>query len=232
MHWAVLALASLTLHGLPPCGTREECDEKAHEIVYDMTTEELFGQMTQLDIATILNHDRTLNETKVEQFAKLHVSSYFNSPYAPLAVFGVTVTNDGEVDGKDAVLLYMRQRTRGGNVPEAKRLIHFTKPTIQAKTSTRIHMHVSIHDLSIYVNHIGDGLKRRMVRTTYDFFLVDQHQREVALTWHMDEESSSSSSSWRRRDIDPPWHPPQGLSPARHRQSIFDANFDAATATA
>ncbi|CAK4592980.1 unnamed protein product [Aphanomyces euteiches] len=60
----------------------------------------------------------------------------------------------------------MRQRTRGGNVPEAKRLIHFTKPTIQAKTSTRIHMHVSIHDLSIYVNHIGDGLKRRMVRTT------------------------------------------------------------------
>ncbi|CAK4170537.1 unnamed protein product [Aphanomyces euteiches] len=149
-----------------------------------------------------------------------------------LAVFGVTVTNDGEVDGKDAVLLYMRQRTRGGNVPEAKRLIHFTKPTIQAKTSTRIHMHVSIHDLSIYVNHIGDGLKRRMVRTTYDFFLVDQHQREVALTWHMDEESSSSSSSWRRRDIDPPWHPPQGLSPARHRQSIFDANFDAATATA
>ncbi|KAH9167626.1 hypothetical protein AeNC1_018120, partial [Aphanomyces euteiches] len=82
MRWAVLALASLALHGLPPCGTREECDEKAHEIVYDMTTEELIGQMTQLDIATILNHDRTLNETKVEQFAKLHVSSYFNSPYA------------------------------------------------------------------------------------------------------------------------------------------------------
>ncbi|KAG9413955.1 hypothetical protein AC1031_013157 [Aphanomyces cochlioides] len=98
----------------------------------------------------------------------------FNYPNLSLAthgkhslVFGVTVTNDGPVDGKDAVLLYMRQCTRGGNVPEAKRLIHVTKPTIRAKTSTRIHMHVSIHDLSIYVNHIGDGLKPRMVRSPH-----------------------------------------------------------------
>ncbi|CAK4469975.1 unnamed protein product, partial [Aphanomyces euteiches] len=62
--------------------------------------------------------------------------------------------------------------------------------------------------------------------------LCQPHWRRIETPHGPHHESSSSSSSWRRRDIDPPWHPPQGLSPARHRQSIFDANFDAATATA
>ncbi|ETW00492.1 hypothetical protein H310_07107 [Aphanomyces invadans] len=47
-----------------------------------MSTAELVGQMTQVDISTILNSDRTLNVTKVEAMAKLHIGSYLNSPFA------------------------------------------------------------------------------------------------------------------------------------------------------
>ncbi|RHY44328.1 hypothetical protein DYB34_000924, partial [Aphanomyces astaci] len=46
------------------------------------TVEELVGQMTQVDIATVLNSDSTLNATKVEAMAKLHVGSYLTSPFA------------------------------------------------------------------------------------------------------------------------------------------------------
>lgn len=45
-----------------------------------MSLNEMIGQMTQLDISTIITSDRTLNESAVREHARLKIGSYLNTP--------------------------------------------------------------------------------------------------------------------------------------------------------
>ncbi|EEY65626.1 lysosomal beta glucosidase, putative [Phytophthora infestans T30-4] len=54
----------------------------AQEIVDSFSTDQVIGQMCQLEIKMILNDDNSVNETLVRQYAKLGVGSYLNSPFA------------------------------------------------------------------------------------------------------------------------------------------------------
>ncbi|KAF0713963.1 hypothetical protein As57867_004119, partial [Aphanomyces stellatus] len=77
-----LVLAAVCAVSAARCTTPDECDQQSEILVSQMSRSELIGQMTQVDINTILNADRTLNETAVAQMAKLHIGSYLNSPFA------------------------------------------------------------------------------------------------------------------------------------------------------
>ncbi|OWZ20143.1 Glycosyl hydrolase [Phytophthora megakarya] len=60
--------------------TGDVYDAKAQAIVDGFSGEQLLGQMTQLTLSTIMDEKtRTLNETAVRAFAKLHVGSYLNT---------------------------------------------------------------------------------------------------------------------------------------------------------
>ncbi|CAK4299595.1 unnamed protein product, partial [Aphanomyces euteiches] len=78
----LLAAAAAAAPVFARCSTRDECDEAAYRLVAQMSPDELIGQMTQVDIYTVLNDDRTLNETEVQRNAQLHLGSYLNSPFA------------------------------------------------------------------------------------------------------------------------------------------------------
>ncbi|KAG6590962.1 Lysosomal beta glucosidase [Phytophthora cinnamomi] len=73
---ALLSLPALVLAG----GDVNLYDAQAQAIVDGFSTAEVLGQMTQLDLSTVMNGaTRTLNETAVRAFAKLNVGSYFNT---------------------------------------------------------------------------------------------------------------------------------------------------------
>ncbi|DBA00345.1 TPA: LOW QUALITY PROTEIN: hypothetical protein N0F65_000530 [Lagenidium giganteum] len=77
---AVARSAADQVSGSPVQG---DLDARANEIVSKMTMDEVLGQMTQINIDSILNGETlTLDEAKLRNFAKLKVGSYLNSPYA------------------------------------------------------------------------------------------------------------------------------------------------------
>ncbi|POM71740.1 Glycoside hydrolase, partial [Phytophthora palmivora] len=54
-------------------------DAKAQAIVDSFSTAQVIGQMTQVDISTVMNKDNTLNEDYVRTYAKQYVGSYLNT---------------------------------------------------------------------------------------------------------------------------------------------------------
>ncbi|KAL7691568.1 putative glycoside hydrolase, family 3, glycoside hydrolase family 3 domain, immunoglobulin [Plasmopara halstedii] len=54
-------------------------DAKAQIIVDSFSVDEVIGQMTQVDISTVLNDDKTLDEDKVRAHAQQYVGSYLNT---------------------------------------------------------------------------------------------------------------------------------------------------------
>ncbi|RLN65742.1 hypothetical protein BBP00_00002663 [Phytophthora kernoviae] len=57
-------------------------DAQAQTIVNDFSTDQVIGQMCQLDISMVLKDDKSVNETAVRQYAKMGVGSYLNLPFA------------------------------------------------------------------------------------------------------------------------------------------------------
>lgn len=67
----------------------ETLDERTARIVDAFTDDDILGQMTQLNIDTIMNDAKTaIDEAKVREFARLKVGSYLNSPFAGGAING------------------------------------------------------------------------------------------------------------------------------------------------
>ncbi|CAI5721726.1 unnamed protein product [Peronospora destructor] len=61
-------------------GENEALDAQAQEIVDGFSVAEVIGQMTQLDLSTVINVDtHELNEDAVRTFAKMNVGSYLNT---------------------------------------------------------------------------------------------------------------------------------------------------------
>ncbi|KAG6960934.1 hypothetical protein JG688_00009352 [Phytophthora aleatoria] len=78
----LLALAVLLQPALTSSsGSSDSLDTEAQAIVDSFSTDQVIGQMCQLEISMILN-DNSVNETLVRQYAKLGVGSYLNSPFA------------------------------------------------------------------------------------------------------------------------------------------------------
>ncbi|KAG3130778.1 hypothetical protein PI124_g20623 [Phytophthora idaei] len=79
----LLALAVLLQPPLTSSsGSSDSLDSEAQAIVDSFSTDQVIGQMCQLEISMILNDDNSVNETLVRQYAKLGVGSYLNSPFA------------------------------------------------------------------------------------------------------------------------------------------------------
>ncbi|RHY23644.1 hypothetical protein DYB32_009103, partial [Aphanomyces invadans] len=85
--------------------------------------------------------------------------------------FHVTLRNNGEVDAKEIVLLFVRQPSRRGDVPEAKRLVHFVKVDVPKYTTRNVLLQVPVDELCTFGHRIGHGLKRKVVPGQYDFSL-------------------------------------------------------------
>ncbi|RQM14528.1 hypothetical protein DD237_003163 [Peronospora effusa] len=67
----------------------EALDAQAQEIVDGFSVAELMGQMTQLDISTVMNGDTyELNEDAVRTFARMNVGSYLNTFLSSQSVDG------------------------------------------------------------------------------------------------------------------------------------------------
>ncbi|GMF13722.1 unnamed protein product [Phytophthora lilii] len=83
MHTSWLSAALLSLPGVATvvaAGQLSAYDAQAQAIVDRFSTAEVIGQMTQLDLSTVMNGTtRTLNETSVRTFAKMNVGSYLNT---------------------------------------------------------------------------------------------------------------------------------------------------------
>ncbi|RHY91966.1 hypothetical protein DYB28_015259, partial [Aphanomyces astaci] len=79
----------------------------------------------------------------------------------------VTVRNAGSVAGQEVVLLFVRQDTREGNVPETKRLIKFEKIQLGAGNAKVVQFRVGATDVGIYTNTIGRGLHRVVTDGNY-----------------------------------------------------------------
>ncbi|TMW59545.1 hypothetical protein Poli38472_004614 [Pythium oligandrum] len=60
----------------------ESAADRAAKIVEKFTVDDILGQMTQINIDSILDGNGNLDEAKVRDFAKLRVGSYLNSPFA------------------------------------------------------------------------------------------------------------------------------------------------------
>ncbi|GMF27238.1 unnamed protein product [Phytophthora lilii] len=58
----------------------DQWDDRADEIVNSFGTEDLIGQMAQIDISTLMTDDLELDEDVVRKYAKMRVGSYLNSP--------------------------------------------------------------------------------------------------------------------------------------------------------
>ncbi|OWZ04987.1 Hydrolase [Phytophthora megakarya] len=82
--WFISALLLQSPLALSPSSDSDSdsVDERAQTIVDSFSTDQVIGQMCQLEISLILNDDNSVNETLVRQYAKLGVGSYLNSPFA------------------------------------------------------------------------------------------------------------------------------------------------------
>ncbi|KAL3674020.1 hypothetical protein V7S43_001703 [Phytophthora oleae] len=62
----------------------QHVENRVEEMMSTMDLDAMLGQMTQLDVSTILHPNRTLNRAVVHEHAKLNVGSYLNTPGAEL----------------------------------------------------------------------------------------------------------------------------------------------------
>ncbi|KAG7394066.1 hypothetical protein PHYBOEH_005872 [Phytophthora boehmeriae] len=62
------------------CFAAGQWDERADAIIDSFSTEDLIGQMAQIDISAVMTDDLELDENVVRKFAKMRVGSYLNSP--------------------------------------------------------------------------------------------------------------------------------------------------------
>eukprot|EP00644_Phytophthora_capsici_P009434 jgi/Phyca11/6633/fgenesh1_pm.PHYCAscaffold_13_\ len=70
-------------------GGLDSYDAQAQAIVDGFSTAQILGQMTQLDLSTVMNGStRTINETALRSYAKLGVGSYFNTNWGDKPVMG------------------------------------------------------------------------------------------------------------------------------------------------
>ncbi|ETW00493.1 hypothetical protein H310_07108 [Aphanomyces invadans] len=103
--------------------------------------------------------------------------------------FHVTLRNNGEVDAKEIVLLFVRQPIRRGDVPEAKRLVHFVKVDVPKYTTRNVLLQVPVDALCTFGHRIGHGLKRKIVPGQYDFSLNQGEGGAISLTLHATKEA-------------------------------------------
>ncbi|RLN67369.1 hypothetical protein BBJ28_00023746 [Nothophytophthora sp. Chile5] len=80
--FAVMCCAALGLstHSAVQYVAADEWDDQADSIIASLSTEDLIGQMAQIDISVLMTDDLELDEDVVRKFAKLRVGSYLNSP--------------------------------------------------------------------------------------------------------------------------------------------------------
>ncbi|KAF1790926.1 hypothetical protein GQ600_13419 [Phytophthora cactorum] len=72
--------ATTTLSSIPGVVANDDAyDAKAQAIVDGFSTAQVIGQMTQVDISTVMNKDNTLNEDYVRAYAQQYVGSYLNT---------------------------------------------------------------------------------------------------------------------------------------------------------
>lgn len=83
-----------------------------------------------------------------------------------------TLTNTWRVDGAESVLLFLRQETRTANVPEAKRLVQFSKIEVGAGKSAQVSFDLKAKDWGVYTNKIGDGLVKQIPAGKYTLMLT------------------------------------------------------------
>ncbi|KAG7391187.1 hypothetical protein PHYPSEUDO_005548 [Phytophthora pseudosyringae] len=86
-NWLLVAAALLqpalaSSSGSSGSESSDSLDAQAQSIVDSFSTDQVIGQMCQLDISMVLNDDHSVNETLVRQYAQLGVGSYLNSPFA------------------------------------------------------------------------------------------------------------------------------------------------------
>ncbi|DBA03230.1 TPA: hypothetical protein N0F65_011589 [Lagenidium giganteum] len=106
-----------------------------------------------LSYSTFAYSDLILNTTRVEPDGVLQV--------------GVTVTNTGPYDGKEAVLLFLSQKFRLASVPEARMLKQFKKVFIKSGESANIQFQLSTADWGYYSPQIGHGFHRQVEAGEY-----------------------------------------------------------------
>ncbi|TMW60780.1 hypothetical protein Poli38472_000822 [Pythium oligandrum] len=75
-----ICFTALALAIVPSGALTDSAESRAAKIVDGFSVDEVLGQMTQINIAVLLNSQGGLDEDKVRQFAKLHVGSYLGSP--------------------------------------------------------------------------------------------------------------------------------------------------------
>ncbi|KAG7395713.1 hypothetical protein PHYBOEH_003318 [Phytophthora boehmeriae] len=62
----------------------QRVQDRVETMISSMDLDAMLGQMTQLDVSTILHPNRTLNRVVVREHARLNVGSYLNTPGADL----------------------------------------------------------------------------------------------------------------------------------------------------
>uniref|UniRef100_H3GMS5 beta-glucosidase n=1 Tax=Phytophthora ramorum TaxID=164328 RepID=H3GMS5_PHYRM len=80
----VVCAAFTALADANGASTDQHVQTRVEEIMSSMDLAAMLGQMTQLDVSTILHPNRTLNRAVVHEHAKLNVGSYLNTPGAEL----------------------------------------------------------------------------------------------------------------------------------------------------
>ncbi|KAH9156722.1 hypothetical protein AeRB84_001365 [Aphanomyces euteiches] len=111
-------------------------------------------------------------------------------------VVSVTVSNTGPFDGKEAVLLFVKQSVRVDNVPETKRLIKFDKINLATGASTTVSFRLTKSDLGIYTNKIGHGLKKTVVDGNYTVFFKADTDCDVYSTLCQTFQSVTQEATW------------------------------------
>ncbi|OWZ09872.1 Glycoside hydrolase [Phytophthora megakarya] len=79
----------------------------------------------------------------------------------------VTVTNSGNLAGKETVMQFLTQPYRSISVPEVKQLKKFSKITLEAGESQIIEFTLTMADWGVYYPQIGQGLKLVAEDTNY-----------------------------------------------------------------
>ncbi|POM58315.1 Glycoside hydrolase [Phytophthora palmivora] len=99
----------------------------------------------------------------------------------------VTVTNVGNVSGKETVMLFLTQPYRSISVPEVKQLTKFSKISLEAGASQTVEFELTAADWSVYYPQIGQGL--RLVAEDADYVVAikpetdcDVYNETAALT--------------------------------------------------
>ncbi|OWZ21129.1 Glycoside hydrolase [Phytophthora megakarya] len=81
---SIFSLVCFTLLAILAGATDQFIQNRVEELMSAMDLSAMLGQMTQLDVSTILHPNRTLNRAVVHEHAELNVGSYLNTPGAEL----------------------------------------------------------------------------------------------------------------------------------------------------